>query len=45
MEVLHAGVSMIDVPAGLGDVNGTLVFNRDRLEVENDDGPAWEAAM
>ena len=35
MEVLHAGVSMIDVPAGLGDVNGTLVFNRDRLEVEN----------
>ena len=25
---------MIDLPAGLGDVNGTLVFNKDRLEVE-----------
>lgn len=35
MEVVHAGLSMIDLPAGLGDVNGTLVFNRDRLEVEN----------
>jgi len=35
MEVIHAGLSMIDLPAGLGDVNGTLVFNRDRLEVEN----------
>ena len=33
-EVLHAGLSMIDVPAGLGDVNGTLVFNQNRLEVE-----------
>ncbi len=35
MEVLHAGLSMIDLPAGLGDVNGTLVFNQDRLQVEN----------
>ena len=34
-EVVHAGVSMIDLPAGLGDVNGSLVFNQDRLEVEN----------
>jgi translocation and assembly module TamB len=33
--VVHAGLSMIDLPAGLGDVNGTLVFNQDRLEVEN----------
>jgi translocation and assembly module TamB len=35
MELLHAGLSMIDLPAGLGDVNGTLVFNQNRLEVEN----------
>jgi len=34
VEVEHAGLSMIDLPVGLGDVNGTLVFNRDRLEVE-----------
>ena len=26
---------MIDLPAGLGDINGSLVFNQDRLEVEN----------
>ncbi|MDR3748014.1 MAG: translocation/assembly module TamB domain-containing protein [Acidobacteriota bacterium] len=31
----HGGLSMIDVPSGLGDINGTLVFNQDRLEVEN----------
>ncbi len=35
MELLHVGLSMIDLPVGLGDVNGSLVFNRDRLEVEN----------
>ncbi|MGA2369860.1 MAG: translocation/assembly module TamB domain-containing protein [Candidatus Korobacteraceae bacterium] len=34
-EVLHAGLSTIDLPLGLGDVNGTLVFNQNRLEVEN----------
>ncbi|MGC2111425.1 MAG: translocation/assembly module TamB domain-containing protein, partial [Candidatus Korobacteraceae bacterium] len=34
VEIVHGGVSMIDLPAGLGDINGTLVFNRDRLEVE-----------
>ena len=34
-EVQHAGFSMIDLPAGLGDVSGSLVFNQDRLEVEN----------
>ena len=26
---------MIDLPVGFGDVNGTLVFNEDRLELEN----------
>jgi len=34
-EVLHAGFSAIDLPAGLGDLNGSLVFNQDRLEAEN----------
>ena len=34
VDVVHAGLSMIDLPTGLGDVNGTLVFNKDRLEVE-----------
>ncbi len=34
-DVVQAGFSMIDLPAGLGDVNGSLVFNQDRLEVEN----------
>lgn len=38
LEVLHAGLSMIDLPAGLGDVNGTLVFNQNRLELENVSG-------
>ena len=33
--VVHAGLSMIDLPAGLGDVNGTMVFDQDRLEVES----------
>ena len=34
-EIVHAGLSVIDLPAGLGDLNGTLVFNQDRLELEN----------
>ncbi len=33
--VVHAGLSFANLPAGLGDVNGTLVFNQDRLELEN----------
>lgn len=35
MEIIHAGLSMIDLPAGLGDINGSFVFNSDRLEVEH----------
>ncbi len=35
IDIEHAGLSMIDLPAGLGDINGSLVFNRDRLEVEH----------
>ena len=31
----HAGLSFIDLPAGLGDVNGTLVFNQNRLDAQN----------
>ena len=32
--VAHAGFSAIDLPAALGEVNGTMVFNQNRLEVE-----------
>lgn len=35
VEVAHAGLSVIDLPNGLGDVNGALVFNQDRLELQN----------
>ena len=35
INIEHGGLSMIDLPAGLGDINGRLVFNQDRLEVEN----------
>jgi translocation and assembly module TamB len=35
IDIEHAGLSMIDLPAGLGDINGSLVFSRDRLEVEH----------
>jgi translocation and assembly module TamB len=30
----HAGVSYVDLPNGLSDLNGTLVFNENRLQVE-----------
>lgn len=30
----HAGISYVDLPNGLSDLNGTLVFNEDRLQVE-----------
>ncbi len=32
--IAHAGVSYIDLPNGLSDVNGAMVFNEDRLQVE-----------
>ena len=35
IEIVHGGLSMIDLPAGLGDINGSFVFNQDRLEVEH----------
>ena len=33
--IAHAGFSVIDMPAALGEMNGTMVFNQDRLEVED----------
>ena len=33
--IAHAGFSLIDLPAALGEMNGTLVFNQNRLEVEH----------
>src|SRR5208337_3774778 len=35
IEIIHAGLSMIDLPTGLGDINGSFVFDQDRLEVEH----------
>jgi len=32
--VAHAGFSLTDLPAALGEVNGTMVFNQNRLEIE-----------
>jgi translocation and assembly module TamB len=34
VEVAHVSLSNIDLPAALADVNGTLVFNQSRLEIE-----------
>jgi len=33
IEITNAALSYIDLPNGVADVNGTLVFNQDRLEV------------
>ncbi|HEY1730438.1 MAG TPA: translocation/assembly module TamB domain-containing protein [Terriglobales bacterium] len=38
IEVQHAGLSTIDLPLGFGDINGTLAFNEDRLELQNVSG-------
>lgn len=34
VEVSHVSLSNIDLPAALADMNGTLVFNQSRLEIE-----------
>lgn len=34
IEITNAGVSYIDLPIGLSDINGSLVFNRDRLQLQ-----------
>jgi translocation and assembly module TamB len=35
VDVVHAGLTVIDLPTGLGDLNGTLLFSQDRLELKN----------
>ncbi|HYG99413.1 MAG TPA: translocation/assembly module TamB domain-containing protein [Terriglobales bacterium] len=35
VQVANAGISYIDLPNGLSDINGDLVFNRDRLQIQN----------
>ncbi len=35
IQLSKAGVSYIDLPIGLSDINGSLVFNRDRLQVQS----------
>ena len=34
INIEHAGISYVDLPNGLSDLNGTMVFNEDRLQVE-----------
>ncbi len=35
IQIANAGVSYVDLPNGLSDMNGLLVFNRDRLVVQS----------
>ena len=34
VNVSHAAIAYVDLPSGLSDMNGSLVFNKNRLEVE-----------
>jgi translocation and assembly module TamB len=34
VEISNAGISLIDLPNGLSEINGTLNFNQDRLQIE-----------
>jgi translocation and assembly module TamB len=34
LEIKDAGLSIVDLPNGLSEINGSLVFNEDRLQVE-----------
>ena len=34
VEITNAGISLIDLPNGLSNINGTFVFSQNRLEVE-----------
>jgi translocation and assembly module TamB len=34
VQISNAGISFIDLPNGLSDINGTLTFNEDRLQVQ-----------
>ena len=35
VDIVNAGVSLIDLPNGLSNINGAFVFNQNRLQVEN----------
>jgi translocation and assembly module TamB len=35
VNVSHGSVSYLDLPSGLSDMNGSLVFNKNRLQIEN----------
>jgi translocation and assembly module TamB len=35
MQVTNAGASLIDLPNGLSEMNGTLVFNQNRLQIQS----------
>jgi translocation and assembly module TamB len=35
LQIAHGGISYIDLPSGLSEINGTLTFNRDRLSVRS----------
>ncbi len=35
VQISNAGISYIDAPIGLSEINGSLAFNRDRLQVQN----------
>ena len=34
MQIANAGIAYVDLPSALSDVNGSLVFNQDRLQIE-----------
>ena len=35
VNVNHGSIAYLDLPSGLSDMNGSLVFNRNRLQIEN----------
>jgi translocation and assembly module TamB len=35
LRVDHGAVAYIDLPSALSDINGSLIFNQDRLQIEN----------
>jgi translocation and assembly module TamB len=35
VRIVNAGVSFIDLPNGLSDINGTMVFNENRLQIKS----------
>jgi translocation and assembly module TamB len=34
MQIANAGIAYVDLPSALSDVNGSLIFNQDRLQIE-----------